>query len=64
MNTKTTTTTKATATSKKQLTVKGEDWTAVVTGAGASGWSFKATKGSPTRRQVRRAMKRLNVAKK
>ena len=51
-------TTKTTVPAKKQLTVKTETFTAVVTGAGAKGFSFKLTKGTATRRQVRRAMKR------
>jgi hypothetical protein len=43
---------------KKQMTIKTEEWTAVVTGAGSAGFTFKVTKGTATRRQVRRAMKR------
>jgi hypothetical protein len=42
----------------KQKTIKTETFTAVVTNPGTRGFGFKVTKGTATRRQVRRAMKR------
>ena len=47
----------------KQLTIKTEKFTAIVTGAGAKGFSFKVTKGNATRRDVRRTMKRTMKVK-
>jgi hypothetical protein len=42
-----------------QKTIKTETFTAVVTNPGVRGFSFKVTKGTATRRMVRRAVKRL-----
>ena len=39
-------------------TIKTENFTAVVTNPGTRGFQFKLTKGTATRRQVRRAIKR------
>jgi hypothetical protein len=48
----------------KQKTIKTETWTAVVTNPGTRGFQFKVTKGTATRRQVRRALKQLNAKSK
>jgi len=43
----------------KIKTIKTENFTAVVTNPGTKGFGFKVTKGTASRRQVRRAMKRV-----